>query len=280
MTHAAHDLTLALALADEADSLTMPRYGAVDLQVHTKPDMTPVTDADHEVEATLRRKLGFHRPSDSVFGEELGGRRVFEGRQWVIDPIDGTKNSCRGVPIWATLIALLSDDVPVVGVVSAPGMRRRWWAAAGHGAFSTFGREQPRRLRVSSIAELPAAAFSFSDLAGWAVHRMRERFIVLTDEVWRVRAYGDFYSYCLVAEGAVDVALEPEVSVWDLAAVDILVREAGGAFTNLQGRPGPHRRQRRRHQRTAPATGSRQAFAGLPGVGASDDFSRPIHGPD
>jgi len=240
MTQAADDLALALELADEADSLTMPRYGARDLQVHTKPDMTPVTDADNDVEATLRRKLGFHRPDDSVYGEEFGGTRAFTGRQWVIDPIDGTKNFVRGVPIWATLIALLLDDVPVVGVVSAPAMQRRWWAAAGQGSFSKVGAEQPRRLRVSSIADLPAASLSFSDLAGWAVHRLRERFIVLTDEVWRARAYGDFYSYCLLAEGAVDIALEPEVIVWDLAAVDILVREAGGAFTNLQGRPGPH----------------------------------------
>lgn len=240
MTQAEDDLTLALSLADEADSLTMPRYGAQDLQVHTKPDMTPVTDADNDVETTLRNKLGFHRPDDSVYGEELGGRRVFEGRQWVIDPIDGTKNFVRGVPIWATLIALLSDDVPVVGVVSAPAMQRRWWAASGQGAFATVGDEPPRRLRVSSIDELAAASLSFSDLAGWAVRRLRERFIVLTDEVWRARGYGDFYSYCLVAEGAVDIALEPEVKVWDLAAVDILVREAGGEFTSIEGRPGPH----------------------------------------
>jgi histidinol-phosphatase len=240
MTQAADDLTLALELADEADSLTMSRYGAQDLQVHTKPDLSPVTDADNDVEATLRRRLGFHRPDDSVYGEELGGTRAFTGRQWVIDPIDGTKNFVRGVPVWATLIALLSDDVPVVGVVSAPAMQRRWWAVAGRGSYSRLGTQQPRRLRVSSIADLPAASLSFSDLSGWAVRNLRERFIVLTDDVWRVRAYGDFYSYCLVAEGAVDIALEPEVNVWDLAAVDILVREAGGAFTNLQGRPGPH----------------------------------------
>jgi histidinol-phosphatase len=239
MTHAADDLTLALELADDADALTLPRYGAHDLKIHTKPDMSPVTDADNDVEATLRRKLGERRPGDSVYGEELGGTRAIAGRQWVIDPIDGTKNFVRGVPIWATLIALLADDVPVVGVISAPAMRQRWWAAAGHGSFGQLGRDQPRRLSVSSIAQLPAASLSFSDLAGWAVRELRERFIGLTDEVWRVRAYGDFYSYCLLAEGAVDIALEPEVNVWDLAAVDILVREAGGAFANLAGRPGP-----------------------------------------
>ncbi|MBV9088944.1 MAG: histidinol-phosphatase [Mycobacteriaceae bacterium] len=240
MTQAADDLALALELADEADSLTMLRYGAQDLQVHSKPDMSPVTDADNDVEATLRRNLGSHRAEDSVYGEELGGTRAFTGRQWVIDPIDGTKNYVRGVPIWATLIALLSNDVPVVGVVSAPALQRRWWAAAGLGSFARAGRGQPRRLQVSSIADLPAASLSFSDLTGWAVRGLRERFIALTDDVWRTRAYGDFYSYCLLAEGAVDIALEPEVNLWDLAAVDILVREAGGAFTSLEGRPGPH----------------------------------------
>ena len=240
MTQAADDLALALELADVADSLTMPRYGAQDLRVHTKPDLTPVTDADRDVETDLRRMLGSHRRNDSVFGEELGGTRAFTGRQWVIDPIDGTKNFVRGVPIWATLIALLVYDVPVVGVVSAPALRRRWWAAAGRGAFCRVGGDEPRPLRVSSIADLRQASLSFSDLAGWAMRDLRERFIVLTDEVWRVRGYGDFYSYCLLAEGAVDIALEPEVNVWDLAAVDILVREAGGAFTDLAGRPGPH----------------------------------------
>jgi histidinol-phosphatase len=240
MTEAVDDLALALALAAEADSLTMPRFGALDLYVQTKLDDTPVTDADHEVEAALRRRISYQRPNDSVLGEELGGETEFAGRQWVIDPIDGTKNFIRRVPVWATLIALLSDGVPVVGVVSAPALQRRWWAAAGRGAFAEVGRDPARRLSVSSIAELRAASLSFSSLAGWAVRGIRERFIVLTDDVWRVRGYGDFFSYCLVAEGAVDIALEPEVSVWDLAAVDVLVREAGGTFTDLSGVPGPH----------------------------------------
>jgi histidinol-phosphatase len=240
MSPKADDLTLALNLAEEADSLTMPRFGAVDLRIDTKTDLTPVTDADHNVELTLRRKLEFHRPNDSTFGEEYGGTTEVAGRQWVIDPIDGTKNFVRGVPVWATLIALLQDGVPVMGVVSAPALQRRWWAAAGQGAFAQVGHEPARRLRVSAIADLPAASLAFSDLSGWAVRGLRERFIVLTDDVWRVRGYGDFYSYCLVAEGAVDVALEPQVSLWDLAAVDVLVREAGGTFTDLAGRPGPH----------------------------------------
>jgi histidinol-phosphatase len=237
MTDGRDDLMLALALADQADALTLPRFGALDLRVDTKPDLTPVTDADKSVEAGVRETLAAERPGDLVLGEEYGGTAVFSGRQWVIDPIDGTKNFVRGVPVWATLIALLQDGVPVVGVVSAPALQRRWWAALGAGAFAEAAGALTRRLSVSSVSELAAASLSFSSLSGWVD---RGRFLDLTDAVWRVRAYGDFLSYCLVAEGAVDIAAEPEVSVWDLAALDILVREAGGAFSSLDGTPGPH----------------------------------------
>jgi histidinol-phosphatase len=235
------DLTLALTLADRADALTRARFGALDLRVDTKPDLTPVTDADRAVEAELRRLLGRDRPDDSVLGEEFGGTTSFTGRQWVIDPIDGTKNFVRGVPVWASLIALLEDGVPAVGVVSAPALRRRWWAARGQGALVAVDADPPRLLSVSAVAQLDSASLSFSSLAGWAQRGLRGRFIELTDAVWRVRAFGDFFSYCLVAEGAVDIAAEPEVSVWDLAALDILVREAGGTFTGLDGVAGPHR---------------------------------------
>lgn len=234
------DLLLALALADRADALTRTRFGALDLHIDTKPDLTPVTDADRAVETQLREMLGRERPNDSILGEEFGGTTTFSGRQWIIDPIDGTKNFVRGVPVWATLIALLHDGVPSVGVVSAPALQRRWWAAHGQGAFASVNGAQPRRLSVSSVTELDSASLSFSSLSGWAQRGLRERFIELTDAVWRVRAFGDFLSYCLVAEGAVDIAAEPEVSVWDLAALDILVREAGGQFTSLDGSPGPH----------------------------------------
>jgi histidinol-phosphatase len=234
------DLAVALALADQADAVTLARFGALDLQVDTKPDLTPVSDADRTVEAGLRETLGRVLPGDRILGEEFGGSTTLAGRQWIIDPIDGTKNFVRGVPVWASLIALLDDGVPVVGVVSAPALQRRWWAAAGAGAFATVGDAAARRLSVSSVAALDSASLSFSSLSGWAGLGIRERFIALTDAVWRVRAYGDFLSYCLVAEGAVDIAAEPEVSVWDLAALDILVREAGGAFTSLDGTAGPH----------------------------------------
>ncbi|OBI49075.1 histidinol-phosphatase [Mycobacterium kyorinense] len=234
------DLAVALALADRADAVTLTRFGALDLQVDTKPDLTPVTDADRAVETAMREALGRERPTDSILGEEFGGSTTLTGRQWIVDPIDGTKNFVRGVPVWASLIALLDDGVPTVGVISAPALQRRWWAASGAGAFATVGGSAPRRLTVSSVAELSAASLSFSSLSGWAQRGLREHFVALTDAVWRVRAYGDFWSYCLVAEGAVDVAAEPEVSVWDLAALDILVREAGGAFTSLDGTAGPH----------------------------------------
>ena len=234
------DLEVALELAQRADAITLDRFGALDLRIDTKPDLTPVTDADEAVETDLRAVLARERPDDQVLGEEYGGAAAFSGRQWVIDPIDGTKNFVRGVPVWASLIALLEDGVPVVGVVSAPALHRRWWAAAGLGAFAAVGGAAPRRLSVSAVAELSSASLSFSSLSGWADLGRRDAFIGLTDAVWRVRGYGDFFSYCLVAEGAVDIAAEPEVKLWDLAPLDILIREAGGAFTGLDGSPGPH----------------------------------------
>ncbi|WP_280509788.1 histidinol-phosphatase [Nocardia farcinica] len=239
---AAHssDLELALRLADEADAITKARFGAIDLKVDAKPDLTPVSDADLAVEESIRRLLAHARPDDAVLGEEFGGDAEFRGRQWVIDPIDGTKNFVRGVPIWASLIALLEDGVPVVGVVSAPALARRWWAASGSGAWTSFHPGAPRPITVSAVGELDAASLAFSSLSGWRERGLRERFLDLTDAVWRVRGYGDFFSYCLLAEGAVDIATEPEVSLWDLAALDILVREAGGRFTALSGQPGPH----------------------------------------
>ncbi|MGU3650262.1 histidinol-phosphatase [Mycolicibacterium sp. A43C] len=238
MTDVADDLALALQLADQADALTMDRFGALDLAVETKPDLTPVTDADKGAEEALRATLTAARPGDGIFGEEFGGAPVSTGRVWVLDPIDGTKNFVRGVPVWCTLIALISDGVPVVGVISAPALGRRWWAAHGLGAHTSFGGRQ-RRIQVSGVRELSSASLSYSDLTtGW--DDRRERFVALTDEVWRVRAYGDFWSYCLVAEGAVDIACEPEVKVWDIAPLDILIREAGGTFSSVDGQAGPH----------------------------------------
>ncbi|WKS70071.1 histidinol-phosphatase [Corynebacterium accolens] len=233
------DLGLALELAGHADVVTMHRFEATDLSVKEKPDLTPVSDADLNCEKHIRDSLKRSRPRDEVLGEEFGGQACYEGRQWVIDPIDGTKNFVRGVPVWATLISLLEDGEPVVSVVSAPALRRRWYAAKGAGAYRVFGGE-PKRLHVSQIEKLGHASLAMSSLTGWSERGLRDKFLNLTDKTWRLRGYGDFWSYCLVAEGAVDIATEPEVSLWDLAAPSLLVTEAGGTFTDLSGTPGPH----------------------------------------
>jgi histidinol-phosphatase len=235
----AADLELGRQLADLADAITMDRYGAADLVVEAKPDLTPVSDADTAVERALREVLGRDRPSDAVSGEEFGTAGA-GARRWVVDPIDGTKNYVRNVPVWATLIALLDEDEPVVGVVSAPALGRRWWAAKGDGAWAGVGVAAPRRLSVSRVASLEDASLSYSSLSGWAGLGLRDAIVALTDRVWRERAYGDFWSYMLVAEGAVDLAAEPELSLWDMAALAPIVTEAGGRFTGLNGVDGVH----------------------------------------
>jgi histidinol-phosphatase len=232
------DMHLAHVLADQADSISLDRFRAQDLQVDTKPDLTPVTDADRAVEEQLRSSLARARTRDAVLGEEFGSTGRGE-RRWVIDPIDGTKNFVRGVPVWATLICLMDVDVPVVGLVSAPALNRRWWAAAGSGAWTGRRLENATRCQVSGVGRLADASLSYSSLSGWEERGLLDGFLDLNRQVWRTRAYGDFWSYMMVAEGAVDVACEPEVSLWDLAALDVIVREAGGAFTDLSGAPGP-----------------------------------------
>jgi len=238
---AADDLALALHLADIADAISLPRFGAVDLQVGAKPDLTPVSDADTAVEQALRAVLAAQRPQDAVLGEEFGDSGAGAGRRWVIDPIDGTKNFVRGVPVWATLIALLDGDSFTVGVASAPALARRWWAAAGRGAFTRFADHPARPCRVSQVGELADASLSFSEMSEWRGPHgpagLGDAFAAVCDACWRTRAYGDFYSYVLVAEGAVDIAAEPELSLWDLAALVPIVTEAGGRMTDVHGQP-------------------------------------------
>ncbi|WP_431042322.1 histidinol-phosphatase [Streptomyces sp. P1-3] len=237
------DLRLAHVLADSADATTMERFKALDLKVETKPDMTPVSEADKAAEELIRTQLQRARPRDAVLGEEFGS----EGsgpRRWVVDPIDGTKNYVRGVPVWATLIALMErgegGDRPVVGVVSAPALGRRWWAAEGLGAYTGRSLSSATRLRVSQVGKLADASFGYSSLGGWEERGRLNAFLDLTRACWRTRGYGDFWSYMMVAEGAVDICAEPELSLWDMAACSIVVQEAGGNFTGLDGRPGPH----------------------------------------
>jgi histidinol-phosphatase len=227
------DLALALRLADVADALTLDRFRAQDLRVEAKPDLTPVSDADLAVEEALRALLATERPTDAVLGEEHGVTGTGP-RQWVIDPIDGTKNFVRGAPVWATLIALLVDSRVEVGVVSAPALGRRWWAARGQGAFADGA-----PISVSKVGSLSDAFLSYSSLTGWEELGRLDRVLQLSRDCWRTRAFGDFWSHVLVAEGSVDASFEPEVSLWDLAALQVIVEEAGGRFSSLAGEARP-----------------------------------------
>jgi histidinol-phosphatase len=232
------DLRFAHVLADAADDITMRRFRALDLNVQAKPDLTPVTDADLATEESLRSVLSRARPRDSMLGEEFG-RTGTSPRCWVVDPIDGTKNFVRGVPVWATLIGLMVDDTVAVGVVSAPALNRRWWAAVDGGAWTGRSLTKATACRVSEVSKLRDASMSYSELANWEKTGRLEQFLGLALSVWRTRAYGDFWSHVLVAEGAVDVSTEPEVSLWDLAALQVIVEEAGGTFTDLAGQARP-----------------------------------------
>jgi histidinol-phosphatase len=259
-----------------ADAITLDRYQAQDLVVTNKPDNTPVTDADRAVETAIREALATHREADGLVGEEFGSDKGSSGRYWVIDPIDGTKNFMRGVPTWATLIALVQVDSTgneevIVGIASAPALARRWAAAKGHGAtvrfnagntdsqvgdssdddyvydselshqVDVFGNNSTssneKKISVSKVSQLTDASISYSDFVGWG-DRL-EHFQKMLANAWRTRGIGDFWSHMLVAEGAVDVAVEPSLAVWDMAALDIIVREAGGTFTNTSGENGP-----------------------------------------
>jgi histidinol-phosphatase len=215
------DVAFAHRLADAADAVTVPRFRALDLRVETKPDLTPVTDADRAVERTLRERIAAERDGEGVLGEEEGD----DGgtTRWILDPIDGTRNFSRGVPVWATLIALERDGEIVSSVVSAPALGRRWWASRGEGAFANG-----ERLHVSDVRALEAAVLSAtyaSDLA------------VLEPRGWHIRGLGDFWQHTLVAEGAVDAAVDARLALWDYAAPSLIVAEAGGRITALDGGP-------------------------------------------
>ena len=227
------DLQLALELADLADAVTLERFRASDLVVETKPDLTPVSEADRAVEQLLRKRIAEERPAHAVLGEEFGvGNGPAATTRWIVDPIDGTKNYVRGIPVYATLIALERDGALSVGVASAPALGRRWWAARGAGAFA-----DGVPLRVSRVAKLEDAQLGHSSVSSWADHGLTERFLELERRCWRGRGFGDFWTHMMVAEGACDVAAEPEVSLWDVAAVQVIVEEAGGRFTSLAGLP-------------------------------------------
>ena len=265
------DLRLAHVLADDADSLTMDRFKAQDLHVVNKPDLTPVTDADKSVEQSMRRTLSRARPRDAFYGEEEGASG-WGPRRWVVDPIDGTKNFVRGVPVWATLIALMIEDDVVASVVSAPAIGRRWWASKGGGAFTGKSLFSASQCYVSDVGTLENASLSYSSLHGWEAHGRLDDFIALTRRCWRSRAYGDFWSHMLVAEGAVDVAVEPELELYDMAALAVIVEEAGGRFSSLDGQPGPN-------GGSAVATNGRLHEQTLAFVGMSPEDQRELQQP-
>jgi histidinol-phosphatase len=239
---ASDDLVLALELADVADEITLSRFRAEDLVVETKPDLTPVSEADRAVEQALSERLATLRPGDAIYGEEYGVSAAGSpesaggggGRRWIVDPIDGTKGYVRGMPVWATLLALEEEGSVTVGVVSAPAMGRRWWAMRGEGAFTMDHAEgEPRRLRVSAVSDLSDAQLCFGGLEDWRVVGRLDALMELGSRCWRTRGYGDFWQYMLVAEGAAELAADPLVALWDLAAPKVIVQEAGGRFTDL-----------------------------------------------
>jgi len=247
MSNFTADLALAQSMADAADAISLSRFMALDLTVETKPDRSPVTDADRAVELALKAILAEHRPADSIIGEEFGstaghseptdtaspteGALPTDKREWIIDPIDGTANFMRGVPVWASLIALAIDGKPVVSVVSAPAMGRRWWAAPEIGAFTRDVSGEQRSIRVSKINGLENASFSYNNLQLWDSEGYLAELMKLSRQVWRTRAYGDFLSYMFLAEGSLEIVAEHDLKVYDIAALVPIVEQAGGKFS-------------------------------------------------
>jgi histidinol-phosphatase len=225
------DLELAMELADAADVITMRHFLARDLVVESKPDMTPVTEADRAVETVVAERLASARPGHALVGEEFGARgNAGAQTRWIVDPIDGTKNYIRGIPVFATLLAVEVDGEIVAGVASAPALGRRWYAARGEGAYA-----DGTRIEVSRIADLGEARLSHSSLENWAAKGRMGQFLDLVSSVGSTRGFGDFWQHMLVAQGSLEMAVEPEVSLWDLAALKVIVEEAGGMLTDLAG---------------------------------------------
>ena len=219
----AASLAFAHELADLADAITLGRFRALDLHVETKPDLTPVSEADRAAEEAIRERVRTSGRGESVFGEEFGD----DGgdAKWIVDPIDGTKSYVRGIPVWATLLALEREGVVEVGLVSAPALGRRWWAVRGEGAFA--GGE---RCQVSAIARVEDSTITTT-----SARHMPDGWRTLVERAWSNRGLGDFWQYCLVAEGSIDIACDSVAEVWDFAPVRILVEEAGGRCSTFAG---------------------------------------------
>jgi histidinol-phosphatase len=223
-----------LSLADTADEITLSRFRARDLVVDSKPDLTPVTEADRKAEEVLRARIESERPGDGVLGEEFGERAGESERRWILDPVDGTKSFARGVPVWATLVALEDRGVITVGVVSAPALGRRWWAARDSGAFANGA-----AIRVSDVSAIEDALLCYTSGPTFEEYGLGDRFRALAARCWAARGFADFWGHVLVAEGSADIALEPVMNLWDNAPMQVIVEEAGGRFTDLAGRPRP-----------------------------------------
>ncbi|MGZ8869027.1 MAG: histidinol-phosphatase [Thermoanaerobaculia bacterium] len=227
------DLSLALSLADAADVITMKHFRDPSLAVRTKSDQSPVSEADEEAERAIRERLQNDRPDDGVLGEEYGTTGT-TSRRWIIDPIDGTRNYVRGVPVFGTLIALEEQGRVTAGVISAPALARRWWARRGDGSFCNGA-----RLHVSSVSKVSDAFIGYDSITDFAPYDLESRFVDLLRACDRSRGFGDFWAHMLVAEGAIDIALEPKVATWDMAAVQVIVEEAGGRFSSFAGEARP-----------------------------------------
>jgi len=225
----AADLQLALELADEADRISLGYFRSATLVVETKADKSPVSQADQEVEQAIRRRLNRERPGHAILGEEFGGTAGV-GRSWIVDPIDGTKRFIRGVPLFATLLALQESGELQLGVVSAPALGRRWWAARGLGAFA-----DGQSIHVSAVHRLADAHLTLASPDSWRDTDRFPQLRRLAESAWSTTAYGDFWIHLLVAEGAADAALEPVAALWDLAPLKVIVEEAGGRFTDFRG---------------------------------------------
>lgn len=235
----ADELAVALELADLADEIVRANFQPQGFVFENKYDGTPVTAIDRAVEDAVRQRMAVLRPAHVVLGEEAGlGDGADDGRpRWIVDPIDGTRKFVRGIPIFATLLALEIGGEIVLGVASAPMMQasgRRWWAAKGLGAYA-----DGRRIGVSKVSALADAHVVHGGLEHWVHHQRSHQILDIAASAWGMTGYGDFWVHLLVAEGAADAAVEAQAAIWDVAALKIIVEEAGGRFSDLSGRNTP-----------------------------------------
>jgi histidinol-phosphatase len=226
----AAELAFALELADRADAISMKHFRQAALQVESKADHSPVSEADREIERGMRHTIELTRPRHAVVGEEFGQSAGSATLRWIIDPIDGTRKFVRGMPGFATLIALEDGGEIIVGVASAPALRRRWWAGRGLGAFA-----DGRPIHVSQVQTLAEAHVGHGGLEGWVRRGQVQQLGALAAASWGTAGYGDFWIHVLVAEGGLEAAVEAEAAIWDVAPLQVIVEEAGGRFTDLSG---------------------------------------------